>query len=422
MYLKYFRPKWPWLALFILFGLSIFHSDFPTKAHNQPSSLVVVYADGNTLHVWRERDFAPRKLADLAAGTANISVSPLISPGATWVIFRREDALWIANLLASFPAPRALVRPDALNADKSQVVLNAAWLNDNTIIFNTFRFSPQSLVKQQPANDLWRVDVTSGKVTQLLANGQGGAFAISPDSKHIVLTHPGDFEAQTRGTISVIDTEGQNRVKLLDYPFVNTGASLDFYPQPQWIDGTRFVVAIPDPNLVYATADLPPTALWELEIGGKTTRLGEIRADFFGLPLFSPDGQRILFARRIGTAQDNRIALLTAKRDGSEEQEIARDQIGVIEPARWGQTSAIYTFVRGQPGQLWIQTAQGLQRLPDNNTLAFNLVWADAATYVFATALGGSDELRYGNLGSTPTALITKRASGGEFDARRAQS
>jgi dipeptidyl aminopeptidase/acylaminoacyl peptidase len=409
------------LSLLYLLACLLFLPFLNAQAQNDPSQLVVVFADGNTLNVWRERDFAPRKLADLAAGTANVSVSPLISPRGVWVIFRREDALWIANLTGSNPAPRALVKPEVLNVDKSQAVLNAAWLDDNTIIFNTFRFSPKSMVKQQPANDLWRVDVTSGKVSPLLPNGQGGAFTISPDGKHIAVIHPGDFAAQTPGTISLIDSEGQNRVKLLEYPFVNTGASIDFYPQPQWIDSNRLVVAIPDPNLVYATTDLPPTALWELEISGKATRLGEIRADFFGLPTFSPDGQRILFARRVGTAQDNRIALLSARRDGSDEQEIARDQIGVIEPARWGQTSAVYTFVRGQPGQLWLWTTQGLQRLPDNNTPAFNLIWADASTYVFATALGGSDELRYGNLGSTPTALIARRTSGGEFNAQRAQ-
>jgi hypothetical protein len=407
------------LSFLYLLAYLLFLQFSRAQAQTQPAPLVVVYNDGNTLNVWREGDFAPRKIADLAGGTANISVNPLISPRGVWVIFRREDALWIANLIGSYPAPRTLVKPEVLNVDKSQVVLNAAWLDDNTIIFNTFRFSPRSMVRQQPANDLWRVDVTSGKVTQLLSNGQGGAFAISPDGKHIAVIHPGDFAAQTQGSISVIEAVGQNRVKLLEYPFVNTGASFDFYPQPQWINGNRLVVAIPDPNLVYGVADLPPTVLWELEISGKATRLGETRADFFGLPVFSPDGQQILFARRIGTAQDNRIALLSAKRDGSDEQEIARDQIGVIEPARWGLTGAVYTFVRGQPGQSWIWTAQGLQRLPDDKTLAFNLIWADVSTFVFATALGGPDELRYGNLGSTPTALIAKRANGGEFDARR---
>src|SRR5688572_16635764 len=93
------------LSLLYLLACLLFLPFLNAQAQTQPSPLVVVYADGNVLNTWRERDFAPRKIADLVAGTASVSVSPLISLSATKVIFRREDALWIANLTGNDPAP-----------------------------------------------------------------------------------------------------------------------------------------------------------------------------------------------------------------------------------------------------------------------------------------------------------------------------
>ncbi len=373
--------------------------------------LVVAYLDGDTLYAWQQGDSAARQIA------AGSPAHPRLSPDEARVAYQRDGTLWVGGIDGSKPTP--LITPESLNADKTHFVLDMAWLDDKTILFNTYRSTPKLLVKQQFADDLWQADLGAGTVTQLLDAGQGGSFHISPAGDHIALVVSGDYASQTPGSISVVDARGQNRVKLLEYPFVNTGASYQFYAQPQWLpDGSGLLVAIPDPNLVYASGSVPPTALWRLDVTGKAVQLGSVNADFFSLPEFSPDGKRILYTRRLGAKQTNEIALFQAASDGTGEQEIAHDRIGAIEPAHWTPDGAAFTFVHGNPGELWLQAKDGLRRFPSEQDIVFDLTWADASTFVFSTSPGGTGEIRYGVLGQSTT-RIAQRTTGGEFDARR---
>jgi Tol biopolymer transport system component len=387
--------------------------------------LVVAYIDGDTLYLWRQGEPAPRLLM-----TGDLS-GPQFSPGVTRLLYQDGGALWIVDLDGTGDAiPRPLVTLDSLNPgqDKSRLVLDAAWLDENTVVFNTFRLRPEAMNKRELSDDLWCADLDTGKVSQLLDQGQGGAFVVSPDGQHIALSQPGT-ERPDPATISVVDGLGQNRVRLLDFPFVYTGASTRFYARPYWLaDSSSLLVAIPDPNLVYDAGAARPTILWQLALDGKATQLGSVKADFFALPEFSPDGARILYAWRVGALEDNRLALFQARSDGTDEQEIARDLIQAIEPAHWTPDGAGYTFVRGGPGEVWVQTGSGssgssaLRRLPGDQELAFDLLWAGADLYVYATS-PGPGELRYGTLtqssGGQPTASIARRTTGGDFDARR---
>jgi hypothetical protein len=381
----------------------------PLNAQSSARPLIAAYVDGDTLYTWRQDAPTPRVVAK---GQIR---RPLLSPAGNRISFQNGDALWLADANRQNSA-RVLVSADMLGPARQ--VLDVDWLDDNTLVFNTFIFHPRRLVKQQFADDLWRADAASGKVTCLLEDGQGGAFNLSPAG--IVLVRPGDGASQTPGTISWVNARGQNKVKLLEYAAVSTGSSQPFYAHPQWsADGTSLFVAIPDANLLYATQAIPPTVLWRLELTGKATRLGDVRADFFGLPEFSATGQQVLYARRIGPPADNQLALYRANSDGSGEQLIAQDAIGKIEPAHWLPDGLSYTFVHGNPGELWMQTGSVLQRFSATTT-AFNLTWVDATTAVYSTAPAGQDELRYQmGIGGTEASVIAKRRLGGTFSARR---
>ncbi len=401
-------------AIFIVWTCALLLQVFVPARAADPL-LVVAYVDGNTLYVWHE-GAQPQSIA-----TGNIT-RPILSPNAAQVIYQSDGALWIADASGK-TAPRSLVMPEALNPDKSHSVLDMAWLNDSVIIFNTYRFSPKTLIQQQFADDLWRVDGTSGKVEMLRDKGQGGAFSINPTGKSITLVRPGDYPSQAPGTITLVDANGQNPVKILEFPYVNTGASYQFYAQMQWsAAGGVLFVAIPPPNLVYTTENVPPTVLWQIGLDGKAVQLGQVSADFFGLPTFSSDGKAVLYARRIGPVQNNQIALYRANSDGSGEQEIARDMIGVLEPARWTPDGSSYTFVHGKPGEVWIAGKQGPQRFPNPQESVYGLIWADASTYIYTTTLGGANDLRYGIAGSLSPTTIAHRATGGDFDAQRITS
>jgi Tol biopolymer transport system component len=217
----------------------------------------------------------------------------------------------------------------------------------------------------------------------------------------------------------VVDVHGQNAAVVLEFPFVNTAASSRFYVRTQWSsDSSALFVAIPDPKLVYATTFLPPTALWQIRRDGTKTQLGEVSADFFAQPEFSPDGKSILYARRVGKTEDNRLALFQANSDGTDEQEIARDNIGTIEPAHWMPDGQHYTFVRGNPGEVWTMLESGLARFPNDQETVFTLMWVDEQTAVYETTSGGANELRF-YAGSGNPELIVSRSTGGDFDARR---
>ena len=100
------------------------------------------------------------------------------------------------------PPARELVSPQSLG-DQTRYALDFAWLDDNTLLFNTYHYNPKLLVQQQFADDLWSIVVNSGKPTRLLEDGQGGAFTISPDQTHIALVRPGDFASHAPGVITV---------------------------------------------------------------------------------------------------------------------------------------------------------------------------------------------------------------------------
>lgn len=398
-------------ALFV--AIFIFLGRFSVHAADHP--LVVAYIDGDMLYIWQEGTPAPHTIA-----TGKLS-HPLLSPDATQVIFQRDNDLWIADLTNASSAPKALVTSDTLTVapDKSRFILDAVWLDSKTIIFNTYHYHPNTLVQQQYADDLWQVDISSGKVTRLLSDGDGGEFSISPDGKHIALTRPGDYAKNAPGAIMVVDINGQNAVKLLEFPVVNTGASYQFYPQVRWTtDSSSLLVAIPDPNLIYATDKVPSTALWKLDISGSKTQVGSVKADFFGLPEFSSDGKFILYAQRIGDLKDNQIALFHANSDGTAEQEIVRDSIGRVEPARWLLAGDGYTLVHGSPGAMWLGGPSYLHRFPNEFTLVFNLKWVDGITYIYSTSPGGAGEIQYGGYGIDRLVTAAKCAACSEFDAR----
>ncbi|MEP7285612.1 MAG: hypothetical protein ABI947_07590 [Chloroflexota bacterium] len=396
------------LGLCMLIWLLILPYSTPIIAQSPP--LVVTYLDGDSLFVWQPRT-EPRILAK-----GGFLAHPLIAPDASRVIFLRDDVLWIASLNPTEKPATMLVKPETLDSDLSRRVLEMVWLDTRTVIFNTYRYMPKLLVQQQIADDLWQVDVETDSVSRLREDRQGGAFSISPDGQHIALVRPGDYASNQPGSIDVVDKQAKTPVRLLDYPFVTTGASTQFYPQVEWAsDSQALYVAIPDPNLVYKTENVPPTVLWQLSVTGQAVRLGGVQADFFGLPRFSVDGKFILYARRIGTPKENQLALLRANSDGSGEREIVRDTIGELEPAQWILNTDNYTFVHGNPGEVWI-AANDQHRLTSN--LVFTLQWADPQIYIYQTSIGSVGEVRYS--ANNVSQKIVACTACGDFDVHHA--
>jgi hypothetical protein len=290
-------------------------------------------------------------------------------------------------------------------------IARVAWLNAQTLLWNTAMAYPFAGFKN---DDLWRTDLATGETAQLLPDGQGGDFTISPDGSLIALVTPGWY-GQEQGVVRLIDPQRQPVGIPFEFEAVSTASEYAFYPAVYWLpDSSALRVAIPHPDLIYGPSDgaIPPTALWELRTDGTATQIGAVNATFFGQPRWSPDGTWLTYMQQVGPATDNWHEIVLARGDGGDPQVIRAGAIGEIEPPTWTPDGR-YFFTAGAPGEMWLG-APGVapERFPSPDERAFGLTWADATTAVYINMLAGPLELRYITPDGTAPITIATIAEG----------
>src|SRR5258706_10291216 len=234
----------------------------------QSGRLLVAYIDGDALYGWQSNGGS---LPSALATGRDTFTQVHLSPGGLQVAYDRGGTLWTVSVAGNEP-PRSLVTLDMLNLGKTRprFVLKFAWLDEHVILFNTYAIMQNGPDRQQFADDLWRVDVLSGKITRLMDDGQGGMFAISPDGQRIAIVQPGDYATQRSGSIQIIDPDAKNRLNLLSFPVINSASSSSYYPHVLWsADSQNLFAAIPDPQLITATSNLPTTSLYRWQVGSR---------------------------------------------------------------------------------------------------------------------------------------------------------
>ncbi len=400
----------------------------PTHAPTPSAGrLSAVWVDGGNLLVWRTGEDFPRRIASGAV------IQPRLNPDGSRVAFTRGPrgsalSLWVADL--DGVAERELAGPDRLAVDldtsqSSRQIGQVAWLDPHTLFFNTLIVPTTAGPGGGKADDLWRADAQTGAVTRLLADGQGGDFAISPDGAALALVTPG-FYGAAQGLIRLVDPQGQPLAELLSFEAVSTASEYAFYPNPHWLpDSSALLVAIPDRDLIYppGAGETPRlAALWRLEPDGPATQIGGVPATFFGLPRWSPDGAWLTYLQQEGDPAENRLTLVLAQGDGTQPTPIVSGAVGALEPPLWDGDGFTYTF--GAPGQVW-RVQPGRPPVPfAGGDPAFALRWADATAAVYASAATTPYELRLFDLDNPIPAMIAAvggAAEGGfpAFDALR---
>ncbi len=390
----------------------------PVESVPGESRLVVSWIDGGSLVVWRSGDAQPRRIA---AGSV---VRSLLSPAGTHVAFTRGPAgsalsLWVVDV--DGVAERELIGPDRLNAGGEQVeftrhIGQVAWLDETTLLFNTIFVMTVPAPGGGKADDLWRADLDSGQVTRVLPDGQGGDFAISPDGSRLALVTPGGY-AGAPGLIRLVDAQGQAVTDLLSFDAPATASEYAFYPRLHWLpDSSALLTAIPDPDLIYPTlpGETPRTAaLWRLDTAGESREINRVAANFFGLPRWSPSGAWLTYLAQVGRVEDNTLALVLARGDGSEPEQLRTGAAGALEPAAWHPTEDFFTFTAGAPGEMWLaRPGMAAARFPPGGEPVFALAWADATTAIIASAPGGEYSLWIVGL-NDPTPASLAVVSGG---------
>lgn len=345
----------------------------PAASVAADGALLVAWAQDGDLWRWHSGT-EPEKLV-----TGDV-LRPLMSPDGSGLAFWRGDT----------QAPPGLWRIDAdgETVEIAAAVGDAAWLNNETLLFNT-------LTPPEPAprhrDDLYRAG-PDGETELLLEAGAGGRFFIGPDSV-IALVRAGQYEGEA-GSISIYRI-GEAPQELLTFPAVASGAHEGFYPVPRWLpDGSGLYVAIPPADLLYQETEPnpPTTALWYLPLTGEAQPLGEMVASFFGQPRWSADAAHMVYLRR--TPASNALTLFVAGADGGEAVEYTMDAGGYLSLPAW-QGDGRFVYSAGDNSVLQIGApGQAAQALPE--ALALQLV-GDYLIYAAEDGAGISLYVRAGD-------------------------
>ncbi len=385
----------------------------PTGAVVQDETpvLTVAYVTEEGLWLWQEGGEARL----IVAGDVQ---QPLLSPDGVRVAYRsmlteRGDDLWIVGTGEGDAEAMAITSDDISTDDERRAINQIAWSGDVTLYFNTMSVLPDTLYTFAK-NDLWGVAIETGEIKPLLAPGDGGQFAVSPDGAHVAVTRPGRYhEAQTPGAVNLFDAQGASRVDALTFPGVSTASEYEFYPHPHWFpDGSAFRVAIPDPDAVYAYENTPPVALWEVSVEGEARQIGAAPADYFSVvfneAFWSPDGAHIVYTQRVGAPTENRMALCIAGGDGSNPACHDEGTVGAYAPLGWvpDGSAFVYRIDTADATSMWTLTSGG-DRQPFPGEPALELAWVDVETYVYIASVEGKFALRVARLGGDAETIAT---------------
>lgn len=376
--------------------LSILLSLSAASAQNG-ARLVVAWVHEGDLWLWQQGDSTSVKLV-----TGDVA-TPYIAPDGKHIAFTRGDLIQSASLWSVEVSTGKIVELALtdVSADTRLLVEQVEWLDANTLYFNTRQSSGPFLLR---TDDLWRADILSGEVRQLLPPEQGGAFYFSPDAHHIALVRPGAYDGAT-GSISLIDSSGQNPRVLLSFPAISTGSEYAYYPLPLWNNASSaLLISIPPKDLIYDTNNTLMTTVWQLAVDGTATQLAEVQSSFFGLPQASSDGQYLTYVQRIGDISSNQFDLVVADSDNALPTVYASGSAGTLSGATWFPNTNRFFYIQGDVGDYWFSApGQPPQRLAGK---LYYPHFVDGSIYVYATYPGNPYELRYARIGDSSSELI----------------
>ena len=367
----------------------------PETAASQHTPLVVAWAADGDLVVWRSGDELPRRIA--SGGV----IRPLLSPDGTSVAYVRGPdgdprTLWISDTAGA--SERQLLDTATLAANgETRRLSQVVWSPDGTsITFNTLAGEGLHL---RDADDLWRVDPRGGTPERLLADGEGGLIVPSPDGAILALASAGEYDT-TPGAVTLYTVATGEGRRVLDFPAVATGSEQRWHPDARWLpDGSGLLVAVPPADLVYGGGDDPATTLWQIPLDGTPQQLGKVEADFFGLPVFSADGQHVAYFARRSAPDQTAFQLMLAAQDGSSPVVYAEGGLDALTLPACLPEGDHFLYGSGGSGEWWLgQPGAAPSRFPATDTLAAEFTWADPNTYVFSTRGEDGFTLNFGLL------------------------
>jgi hypothetical protein len=189
--------------------------------------------------------------------------------------------------------------------------LNPAWVDDDTLLFNTIEYAPEEFPGFTLREDLQRLTVSDETLTQLAADGEGGWPFPNPENRQqIAVMQAGEWDSEEDGRIMLWDAEGNELAEPVTFEAVGTGSSEKWYPVVQW-ENSRLAYAIPEPEAmnVLMAGDLPMTdiCVWEIQTAPQCST---VVMAFPPQPAWNPSLNRIAYTQPDSDPDDNLLRIV----------------------------------------------------------------------------------------------------------------
>lgn len=273
----------------------------------------------------------------------------------------------------------------------------------HSLLFNTrATFDGPGLVKN---DDLYRLDVDTGELIQIIARERGGDFTISPDGKMLALSQA--------DSIALVSIDGDDlHTDLVTFQPVITYSEYQYYPILVWApDSTRFGVFIPSSDPL---AEDSGGTVWILPMEGAPYSFPFIKGDVFfpqsnGGSLLSSDLQTVAFLREDDQGQAELLFLSNV--DGTNSR--LYDE-GDIHWLGWNVDGSLFAYRRGETGLTLGRPGSNPQSLADGRSLR----WITDEIYVLQSGQRGSWTLTLGHVDGSNKVLIQPAGEALVYDLR----
>ncbi len=268
------------------------------------------------------------------------------------------------------------------------------------LLFNTRAvFDGPGLVKN---DDLYRLDVDTGELAELIAREQGGDFLISPDGEKLAISQA--------DSIAMAGVDGSNlRPDLVTFQPIITYSEYQYYPVMVWAtDSTRFGVFIPSSDPL---AENPSGTVWIVPIENPAQSFTPIQGQVFfpqsnGRSLLSADLQTVAFVR-----EDEDSSLFISNLDGTDSRPY--DQ-GDLQWIGWSPDGSHFAYRREQVRLALGRPEADPRPLADGRSLR----WLSSELYIVQSGQRGDWSLTLGHVDGTTKALVQPESETLVYDIR----
>lgn len=380
-------------------------------AYTPPRALQVAYIKDGNVYIWTE--------GENSVGLTNTgdAIQVSISDDGQIIAYERRDPnnyftseLWAVNTSGPTNA-RALVSQAEMDSLKAA----SSYSNAMGMSIDLLKWRPKthevyySTVPvfegpgYMPGEDVRMINLNTMEKRTIFDYGQGGKFYFSPDGGQVALSTPDH--------ISLSNADGSNlRANVLTFPLVGTFSEYQYHPVPVWAgdSGSLRVTIPPEDTMAQPT---PPTGLWQIPTDGSpAVQMGSIPAIPFAWPdnAFSPNLDRVAYAKSAGEPGTNQLELHVANADGSGDYTFIAGGSLVFVTWTPDGTRFVYLLESDSDHMMYLGTlATGnVFNIASDASTVQQMRWVDNSRFLFFFQNGDVRELRISDVDGTNHAFI----------------